>query len=99
MTNENDRRINQKHIQEKIKSIAETYTNNMYDTFQQPGMKGPAFTWKRFPRLAAEQASGMAFIYFSNWDTFSDELRRTVEQQVYDLAVELAQKKITGKEK
>jgi len=99
MTNENDRRINQKHIQEKIKSIAEVYVNDMYETFQKPGMKGAKFTWKRFPEIVARLSSRSAFLCFSNWDTFSDELKEAVEQQVYDLALELAQKKLTGKEK
>ena len=92
--NRNKRRLDSKQVQEKIKSIAEAYVNDYYICFQYPENRGKAFTWKKFPKLIAKVAETHSFMYFQNWDSFSDELKESVKNQVFTLSVEFAERKL-----
>ena len=95
MNSKDEKKFQGKRIQKLIRDISEAYANNMFDDFYYcPEYKGKNFTWEKFPVMVARIASVSSFMYFIDWDTYSDDLKKEIEKAVYEVTLTLAREKV-----
>ena len=57
----------------KLDEVANVLATSLFQDMRDPAMKGPSFTWKGFPEMAAKKAASEAFMYFPHKLTQEDE--------------------------
>jgi hypothetical protein len=88
---EKDKDISNEEI---AKIIGERYAHTLFTMFSDPDMRGPNFTWKRFPVIAATQARAGTFTCFKNGVEDLDKLEEISYNSCLKEAKELSKDNI-----
>ena len=85
----------QKKIQKLINNISEVYVNDMFnDFYYHSEYRGENFAWKKFPVMVAKIVSASSYMYFIDWKLYSDNLKQSIKDAVYNKALTLAEEKV-----
>ncbi len=75
---------------QKLQEIGKTYAATMFQEFSDnPGYRGPNFTWDEFPDLVTRMATSSTFLYFPNTETITQEDEDVVAEAARTTAIEL----------
>ena len=75
---------------EKLQELGKSYAEGMFQEFSEnPGYKGPNFTWDEFPEMVARMARVSAFQYFPETEKLTQEDEDVAAQAARTTATKL----------
>ena len=88
------RKFNTKKIQTLIYETAKAYTNDLFEMFCDEKYRGKNFTWEKFPEIVASMAMKGIFLNSKDWDNYSDDLKKAIEEKCREITIKLAKRKL-----
>ena len=71
----------------KAKIFGKKYAEQMYADFREPNMKGPNFTWKKFPHLAKNLVAANVYTMFKKNVKNLNELKMVASIAAYETSL------------
>lgn len=84
-------------LKKQAEELGKAFANSFFNIFTDPTMRGPNFTWEKFPHIAAGLAEVQTFTNFPIDQEFMEEIEKVCYESCLKEAIELVKKRIDKK--